>query len=156
MIYIDDIIIYFVFLNQHVQHFDQVLILLKNNDVILTLFKCHFVYFNIKVLKHHVFRFELNTTKEKMNFIRRMKFFVNLKELKIKLKIFDYYRNFVDHYAVIFKSLIKLKTKNFISNSIKNKFKREHVYKMRFKEKIEKNQSQFSSTLKTDDECRRV
>ena len=139
MIYIDDIIIYFVFLNQHVQHLDQILILLKNNDVILTLFKCHFVYFNIKTLKHHVFRFELNTTRKKMNIIRRMKFFVNLKKLKIKLKFFDYYRSFVNHYTIIFKSFIKLKIKNFINNSIKNKFKREHAYKMRFKKKIEKN-----------------
>ena len=156
LIYIDDIIIYSVFLNQHVQHFDQVLILLKNNDVILALFKYHFVDFNIKILEHHVSRLELSTTKKKRNVIRRMKFLVNLKKLKIKLKIFDYYCNFVDHYAIIFKSLIKLKIKNFINNSIKNKFKREHAYKMRLREKIEENQSQFSSTLKTDDECRRV
>ena len=156
LIYIDDIIIYFVFLNQHVQHFDQVLILLKNNDVILTLFRCHFVYFSIKTLKHHIFRFELSTTKKKMNVIRRMKFFVNLKELEIELKFFNYYRNFVDYYAIIFKSFIKLKIKDFINNSIKNKFKREHAYKMRLKKKIEENQSQSSSTLKIDDECRRV
>ena len=64
LIYINDIIICFFILNQHIQHLNQILILLKNNEIILTFSKCHFVYFNIKILKHHVFRFDLNITKK--------------------------------------------------------------------------------------------
>ena len=86
-----------------------------------------------------------------------MKFFVNLKKLKMNFEFFDYYRNFVDHYAIIFKSLIKFKIRNFTNNFVKNKFKREHAYKMRFRKKYEKNQFEISKIeLKIDDECKRI
>ena len=65
LIYMNDIIVYFKNSNQHLTHLKKMLNLLEKSDVILALKKCHFAYFNIKVLKHHVLKFELNILKKK-------------------------------------------------------------------------------------------
>jgi len=92
LVYIDDIIIYSQTLEQHVYHLDQVLTLLKNSDVTLALSKCHFVYPSIKALGHHVFRLDLSIIKKKINAIKVTKFPRNLRDLKVRLRFFDYYR----------------------------------------------------------------
>ena len=97
-------------------------IMLKNNEITLTFFKCYFAYFNIKVLNHHVSRFKLNILNEKIKIIRKMKFSRNLHELKIKLNFFKYYRIFINYYVAIIQSLMQLKTRNFKENSIKDQF----------------------------------
>ena len=106
LIYINDIIIYFSSLNQHIQHFYQILIFLKNSDVTLILKKYHFAYLSIQILKHYVFKLELNIAKKKVEIIRQIKFPVNLKELKVNLNFFEYYKLFVNHFANIAKLLV--------------------------------------------------
>ena len=125
-VYIDDIIIYFSFLIQHIQHLDQLLTFLKDNKITLTLIKCHFVYFSIHLLKHHVFKFDLNIIKKKIKIIWQMKFSINFKKLKIELNFFDYYKFFVNHFVNIVKFLIQLKIRDFKNASIKNHFKKKH------------------------------
>ena len=83
------------------------------NEIILILLKCCFVYFNIKIFKYYIFRLRLNIIKKKIEIIRKIKFSRNFKKLKIKLRFFEYYKFFVNYYAIIAKSLIKLKIKNF-------------------------------------------
>ena len=70
----NDIIVYFKNKNQHLTHFEKILSLLQKSNVILTLKKCYFVYSNIKVLKHHVSKFELNILKKKKS--KRFKNFI--------------------------------------------------------------------------------
>ena len=111
------------------------LTILENSEVILTLFKCHFVYFDIKVLNHHVLRLKLNTMKKKIKIIKKMKFFRNLRELKVELNFFDYYCTFVNHYIAIIRSLVKLKIKDFKDSSIKNRSKKKHAIRMRLRKK---------------------
>ena len=111
------------------------LTILEDSEMILTLFKCHFAYFSIKVLNHHVSRLRLNTMKKKIEIIRKMKFLRNLRKLKIKLSFFDYYCTFVNHYVVITRSLMKLKIKDFKDSSIKKRSRKEHATRMRFRKK---------------------
>ena len=107
--------------------------MLKNSDVILVLFKCHFVYSSIIVLDHHVSRLELSILEKKIEIIRKMSFSRNLKEFEMRLKFFDYYRFFVNHYAVIARSLVKLKIKSFASDFVKNRSRRDHVNRVRLR-----------------------
>ena len=65
LIYMNDIIVYFKNSDQHLTHLKKILNLLQKSDVTLTLKKCHFAYFNIKILEHHVSKFEFNTLKKK-------------------------------------------------------------------------------------------
>ena len=71
LIYMNDIIVYSKNKNQHLTHLKKILNLLEKSDVILTLKKCHFAYFSIKVLKHHVSKLELNILKKKTKIIRK-------------------------------------------------------------------------------------
>ena len=72
----------------------------------LTLKKCYFVYFFIQILSYYIFKFELNITKKKIQTIRQIKFLTNLRDLKINLKFFEYYRFFVNYYVNIVKFLV--------------------------------------------------
>ena len=106
---------------------------MKNSEVTLALAKYYFAYFNIKVLNYHVFKLKLSTTKKKVDVIRRIKFLKNLRKLEVDLKFFEYYRDFVNYYTTIAKPLIKLKTRDFVSNLIKKKFKREHATRIKLR-----------------------
>ena len=64
-----------------------------------------------------------------------MKFPVNLKELKVNLNFFEYYKLFVNHFANIAKLLVQLKIKNFKSASIKDRFKKKHSNKINLKQR---------------------
>ena len=74
LVYIDDIIIYSSWLDDHIRHIDDVLRLLKDSEVTLALSKCHFAYPSIQALGHYVFQLGLSTTEEKVEAIRKMKF----------------------------------------------------------------------------------
>jgi hypothetical protein len=113
LVYIDDIIIFFTILENHLKYLNEILVLLKKSDVILSLSKSHFDYSSIKILKHHVNRLKISIMKKKIAIIKNLKFFVTLKNLKKELDFFEYYRNFVSWYSFIEKSLIKLKTQIF-------------------------------------------
>jgi hypothetical protein len=76
-------------------------------------FKSHFDYFNIKILKHHVNRLNINIMTKKIEIIKNLKFLVTLRNLKKKFDFFEYYCNFVSWYSFIEKSLIKFKTQIF-------------------------------------------
>ena len=107
--------------------------MLKDSEVTLALVKYYFVYFNIKILNYHVFKLKLNITKKKVDVIRRIKFLRNLRELKVDLRFFEYYRHFVNHYIAIVKLLIKFKTRNFVNNSMKEKSRREYATRIKLR-----------------------
>ena len=126
LIYVDDVIIYFSSLKQHIHHINRVFFFLKNSDVTFSLIKCHFAYSNIKVLNYYVSRLNFNTTKEKIVTIKNIIFSKNLRDLKVNLKFFDYYRFFVDYYAAIAKFLMRFKIKNFVDVFLKNRRRKTH------------------------------
>lgn len=127
LIYIDNITIWSFSLNKYIQYLNQIFTLLKKSKMTLTFIKCHFAYFNIKTLEHYISRLRLNTIEKKINVIRQMRFSRNLRDFEVKLKFFDYYWFFINHFIAIVKSLIKLKTRDFINSSIKSKSRREYA-----------------------------
>ena len=136
LIYMNDIIVYFKNKDQHLTHLKKILNLFEKSDVTLTLKKCHFAYFSIKVLKHHVSKFELSILKKKTKIIRKFQFFKNLKKLNHELKFFNYYRKFVEWYVWIERSLYRLKIKEFKNVSIKNSVKLRWTIRTKLKDFI--------------------
>ena len=136
LIYMNDIIVYSKNKNQHLTHFEKILNLFQKSNVTLTLKKCHFVYSNIKVLKHHVLKFELNTLKKKIKAIREFQFFKNLKKLNHEFDFFEYYKKFVEWYVWIEKSLHRLKIKKFRNAFTKNSVKLRWAIRTKLKEFI--------------------
>ena len=82
-------------------------------------------------------RFDFNTIEKKIETIRNMKFSRNFRDLEVDLKIFDYYRFFVNYYAIIIKSFIRLKIQNFIDVSIKKRKKRNYFERIILKQRYE-------------------
>jgi hypothetical protein len=94
---------------------------LKRFEISLSLVKYHFIYPSVKLLKHYVLRFEINTAKDKMKAIKKMRFFKKLKGLKFGIKVFNYYRKYIIYYIIIVKPLNQLKTINFRNKPIKER-----------------------------------
>ena len=104
------------------------------NEITLTFIKCHFVYFNIQILKYHVSKLNLNIMKKKIKIIRNMQFSRNLRKLKIKIKFVDYYWFLMNHYVKIIKFLIKLKTRDFFKVFFKKRQRKNHFLKICLKQ----------------------
>ena len=51
----------------------------------------------------------------------------------MRLRFFDYYRFFVNHYAVITRSLVRLKIKSFASDFVKDRSRRDHVNRVKLR-----------------------
>ncbi len=113
LVYIDDIIIFSPTLEDHLDHLNEILIILEKSGVTLSLSKSHFAYPNIKALGHHVSRLGISTMEEKIEIIKNLKFPKLLRELETGLGFFEYYRGFVPWYSFIEKPLVKLKTQAF-------------------------------------------
>ena len=64
-----------------------------------------------------------------------MKFSRNFRDFEIDLNFFDYYRFFVNYYAIITKSFVRLKIHDFIDASIKKQKKRNHFKKIILKQR---------------------
>ena len=119
LVYMNDIIVYFRDSEDHLHHLDEVLRLLEESGVTLTLKKCHFAYLSIKTLKHYVSKLRLSILKKKTEAIRLLRFPRTLRELKTVMKFFNYYRKFVAWYAWKKKPLQQLKTTGFKNDSFK-------------------------------------
>lgn len=91
LIYVDNIIVFSQTLKKYLQHFERILNILKRSNVTLNITKCHFVFFFIQTLKHHVLQLKLSTVQEKMKTIKKLFFSCILHQLKNVLEFFEYY-----------------------------------------------------------------
>ena len=130
-VYMNDIIVYFRDSEIHLHHFDEIFRLLKKSEMTLTLKKCHFVYFNIKTLKHYVFRLRFSILKKKIQAIRDFRFSRTFRELETVIKFFDYYRKFVIWYVYKKKSLQQLKTTEFKNSFLKKNVRFQWINKIK-------------------------
>jgi hypothetical protein len=65
---------------------------------------------------------------EKIEIIRNFKFPFFLNYLENIIEFFEYYRKFVEYYAVFNKLFMELKTKSFKDTSIKNYEREKHAF----------------------------
>src|ERR1700723_1813026 len=67
LVYIDDIVIFSLIFEDHLQHIDQVLKAVIKSGVTLAVTKCHFAYQSLLLLGQKVSRLGLFTHKEKVD-----------------------------------------------------------------------------------------
>lgn len=101
LVYIDDIIVFSKSIKEHLAYLDTVLGLLEESGVTLSLSKCFFTQPSITALGHHISRPGLATLEEKVEAIRKWEFPTTLSQLEIAIGFFNYYRQFVEHFAAI-------------------------------------------------------
>ena len=110
--YLDDILIYFKTLIEHVQHVKKVLQCLKQRQLLFKFEKCEFHKFEIKF-----FEFVIETRKVRMNStkleaIQNWSQSTNVKEMQIFLNFVNYNRKFIKNYFEKVISLINLTIKD--------------------------------------------
>ena len=69
LVYIDNIIIFFLTLEDHISHLNQVFKAIEGSGVTLSITKCHFGYQSLLLLGQKVSRLGLSTHKEKVDAI---------------------------------------------------------------------------------------
>ena len=103
----NDIIIYFKFAIDHFIHLNEAFNLLKKSKMTLSFLKCHFAYSNIKTLKHHVNRFNLNILK-KNKYHSSFDVFQNFKKIRNRIEFFRLLEkicNMIRHHETIFNDI---------------------------------------------------
>ena len=107
--YIDDIVIFSKFLKKHVQHLHVIFQLFSDLNISLSLKKIFLEYSIVQLFEEKMNAFDLTTVVEKIEAIFKLKFFVNLKELKTYLDFIDWLRRYCLYYAQKSNALQQLK-----------------------------------------------
>src|SRR5436305_3444029 len=113
-VYLDDIIIYFITFEQHVDHIQQVFKALRSAVLKIKLRKCYFCFPNITLLEHIVGRNGISSDLTKIEKIKNFPEPTTLKELREALGLFSYYQKFVRDFSKIAKPLLMLLKKDIL------------------------------------------
>ncbi|GFX19408.1 retrovirus-related Pol polyprotein from transposon 297 [Trichonephila clavipes] len=111
MVYMDDVIITSPSFNDHIDHLNQVSILLRDAGLTLNKEKCHFARDKLKYLGLIISKEGIETDNSKVNAIAEMKPPKNNKEMSKFLGMVGWYQKFIPHYADICEPLHRLKKK---------------------------------------------
>ena len=123
-IYIDDIVFFFVFLNQHIKHLNKDFQRFFKYDVILNSKKSFFEYSFIVLFDQIMNVFEMIIFEEKLAIIIKLTFSKIFKKLKIYVKLINWMRNYIFYYVQISKSLQNRKILFLKNEFIKNNFRK--------------------------------
>lgn len=108
LVFFDDILIYSLDFESHVQHVRAVLEILKRDQWQAKMSKCEFAQQRITYLGHVISADGVSTDQSKIEAIRTWIVPTMLKELRGFLGLSGYYRKFIKHYAIISQPLTAL------------------------------------------------
>jgi hypothetical protein len=100
-VYQDDIIIFSKTAQEHKQHVQSIVDLLKEAQLKVKLKKCSFFQREIEFLGHQISKNGITPTKSKIEALFRYKQPTTLKQLLSFLGLASYYRKFIDHFTMI-------------------------------------------------------
>ena len=109
--YLDDIIIYSRSDKEHLEHLEEIFIILKTAGLKLKLEKCYFFKKHIQYLGHLILAEGMQPLPEKLESIAKMPAPKNPKEVKQFLGLVGYYRKFIPRFADISRVLTHLTKK---------------------------------------------
>ena len=105
IVYLDDVVVYSVNLNEHMNHLRIVFQILREKKLYC---KCEFFKTEIKFLGHVISKNKLMTDPSKIEAIMDIKVPTNVKQLQSFLEITNYYRKFIRSHSEIALPLTKL------------------------------------------------
>ena len=108
--YMNDIIIFFKTLNEHVKHFRQIFRLFQKRRVNLTSIKFYLNYSFIILLKQKIDNLKLFIIVEKITVIISLQFSISLRKLKYFLKLTNWLRHCIERFVQLTQSLQVKKT----------------------------------------------
>ena len=110
--YLDDILVFFKTMKEHINHIEKVLKQLNERDLQLKSEKCEFYKKDVNFLEFMIGRKEIRMNSVKINAVREWKQSINIKEVMSFLKFINYNRKFIKNYFKKVISLINLMTKD--------------------------------------------
>ena len=108
LVYIDDIVIFSLTLEDHISHLDQVFKAIEGSGVTLSVTKCHFGYQSLLLLGQKVSRIGLSTHKEKVDTILLLEEPKDHHDLQVFLGMMVYFSAYIPFYAWITGPLFNL------------------------------------------------
>ena len=112
IVYLDDILVFFKMMKEHVNYIEKILEWLNERDLQLKSEKCEFHKKDINFLEFIVDRKEIRINSVKINIIREWKQSINVKKIQSFLKFVNYNRKFIKNYFKKAISLINLMMKD--------------------------------------------
>lgn len=114
LVFVDDILVYSRTIEEHVQHLQQVMQILQDNNFLLKRSKCLFGQQSLEYLGHIVSKDGVATEPAKISAVLNWLVPVSVKQLRDFLGLTGYYRRFIRHYGLISKPLTQLLKKGAI------------------------------------------
>ncbi len=107
-VYLDDIIIYLKTWKGHLNHLRLVFEALRGAGLMVKVKKCEFAKKELKFLGHIISRERIRTDPEKIEKIVNIGPPKNLKELRLRLGLFSFYRQYIKGFSSITKPMYEL------------------------------------------------
>ena len=143
--YVNDIVIFFKLLQEYVIHLTEIFDTLNVNNIIIKLGKAFFDYLIVQLLGQKIDFFELIIAKDKLRVISKFRFLQNLQQLKTYLRFTSWLKDYISHYAGIFKSFQERKTKLLQNEFITDNARKIYSKKIKIKYFIEKKLAAFKA-----------
>ena len=108
VIYLNDILIFFIEKTDHVNHIKQILERLRKFKLYASLKKCEFFITKVNFLKFIIFIKNVSMNLSKVNIIKTWLRSKMYWEIQVFLRFINFYRRFIHYYSQIAESLTKL------------------------------------------------
>ncbi|KAA0055925.1 Ty3/gypsy retrotransposon protein [Cucumis melo var. makuwa] len=108
LVFFDDILVYSKGMEEHVQHLEVVLGILRESELYANFDKCHFAKPRISYLGHYISVKGIEVDPEKIRAVKEWPTPSNLREMRGFLGLTGYYRRFVQNYGSIAAPLTRL------------------------------------------------
>ena len=108
LVYIDDIVIFSLTLEDHISHLDQVFKAIENSRVTLSVTKCHFGHQSLLLLGQKVSQLGLSTHKKKVDAILLLDESKDCHDLQVFLGMMVYFSAYIPFYTWIAGPLFNL------------------------------------------------
>ena len=121
LVYIDDIVIFSLTLEDHISHLHQVFKAIEDSGVTLSVTKCYFRYQSLLLLGQKMSQLGLSTHKEKVDTILLLDELKDRHNLQVFLGMMVYFSAYIPFYAGIARPLL-----NLLQSSLKGEWTKVH------------------------------
>ncbi|KAL0551120.1 hypothetical protein IC582_010202 [Cucumis melo] len=108
LVFFDDILVYSKGIEEHVQHLEVVLEILRESELYANFDKCNFTKPRISYLGHYISVKGIEVDPEKIRAVKEWPTLSNVREMRGFLGLTGYYRRFVQNYGSIATPLTQL------------------------------------------------
>ena len=141
-VYIDDVVVFSKFLNDHILHLKNIFELMFRNNIFINSVKAFIEYSSVNLLKQHVNSLSLSTDEKKIKTIAQFIFSKTLTNFETYLEFIDWFRDYIEKYVKKTKSLQNRKINLLKDSSKSDNARKSFATKMKFsKSTIEKVKS---------------